>query len=252
MYVHYSSLQIIGFDRITAYTREDLSEQIISRLNLKFAPKKGWVYIHQNGAEIHFKFKYQGMTSISFSIPKLLNGRNFVPSGNKEVNKAVNLISEIIGFDFRTFSISRLDIVSNFKSLGDTSLYRSFLQKPLWFKGMTVTYNDIYFHSAQELSKSSRVLVFSNKGEVVRIEARLIRKGHNSANNLLKRYLGHIALISEFLKETFYENIIIYFYNLVKSAIERNNINENYLAEFTLKNLVANFSNSVSRASNQD
>jgi hypothetical protein len=208
-----------GYDTFRTFQREDHTRSLSLRFNREFERNKGYK-ISYNNADIHLSFP-NGMTCVSFSIPKLLfGGNNMELADINEAIEAIDVMSELLGLDFSEFGISRLDTAINIVSSIKAKFLSEHLKNPAYFKGSTLKRNGVYYHTAKCLSDSARVLLFYNKENCVRIEARLMSKHKLGihASDLFKSQLKHEALVSELLKESFYVNSTYYLYDLVMSA----------------------------------
>lgn len=233
----------IGYNTVRAYLQKDLFRTIRKRIKLTSIPDNGWLYLH-NGAEVYFNFSLYGNTYVDFNVPSLLYGNRLEVADIEGIAEVVKLFTEITTEDFANFNFSNLSIATNLKSLGDVSLYESFLKKPPRFRGQNIESNRISFHNSSSESISGRILVFSNKGDMLRVETSFISQGNNNAKQLINKYLNHNSKISELLKESFYYNSAEYFNSLIKSAFNVKGSANASLAEQTLKDLQDNYVNS--------
>lgn len=207
-----------GNDTLRAFQRVDYSKLLSLRLNRDFQRNQGYK-IRYNNADVHLSFP-NGMTCVSFSIPKLLfDGNNMELAGINETIEAVDIISELLGVDFSEFGTSRLDITTNILSSIKARTYSEHLKNPSYLTSCTIKKNGVYYHTAERLADSCRVLLLYNKEDCLRFESRLIGKhklGKN-ASDLFRDQLKHEPLVSELLKESFYINSTYYLHDLLMS-----------------------------------
>jgi hypothetical protein len=213
---------IIGIDSVKFYDRENYYYHIREILPLiKLGKSNNYLYKHHNNVKIIFSFLH-GMTTISFSVPKLIYGNNFKLAGRKELHQAITIVSNLIKLDIKQFYISRTDITSDFKSQFTAIQHSSLICNPSRFKGKNEWESGYYYHIHKDFKLSTRVVLVYQKQDKVRFEVKIMScKGvKTTASSHIKRFFKHEPQVSELLKEDFYRNCIKHYVQVVGSTLK--------------------------------
>ncbi|QHT67397.1 hypothetical protein GXP67_12515 [Rhodocytophaga rosea] len=204
---------MIGYDTIKAHIAGNHYDEIKLKINLQYINRERHYIFTYNKSDLIFSFAH-GITSIRFSIPKLIHGDNFKVAGIEEAKQALVIISGLTGLDFSQFRITRLHLTTNIHTEYSTRKFAVHLKKPSYFKGEMHLQNGFYFHTNQDIRRSARVILFyKKKEEYIRIESKFENRHqtHNSVGASIRHFLRHEPLVSEIIKESFYLNCINYF-----------------------------------------
>ncbi|GHA76860.1 phage/plasmid replication domain-containing protein [Pontibacter akesuensis] len=251
----------IGYDTINAYRNvneeqyKKIEENIIAIKNviIKTRSKSEAIraaYIQYEKSKILVYLKKNLHVSVHVSLPSLLNnGCNVLPTDSRNATKAINLINKILGFDkiigldFRTFKLTRVDITANYLVDGQPSDLLN-TPAPSYFKRAAIYDESVYFVATNKAIKTCDLRFLKKRNEkskdlrqalrgyrrqllvyekeidetelkAWRFEARLKK------NRIIRNQLKYEATVMALEDHEFYQRCISYFDTLLKSMIKK-------------------------------
>jgi hypothetical protein len=254
----------LGYDSAHAYYRTSGSTEWIrnniesSNIGYTYWPKHPDRRITiakvclDNGSELTIYIKKNTQVSVHFSIPKVLYGNNFFLSNHIDTSIAVDMVSHILGLDFESFTLSRLDTTISLPiAYKHEELLR--MQHPNHHKLIVQEEGSIYYGTYKEkssreleinkfavyarsdeiednelykeLDHCERILVFYNKNYdnnylasgILRVESRI-----NTGNKLMKFISPNIS-VGDMLTERFYRSSANYLAATLGTLLKRTN-----------------------------